>query len=60
MLKKLLSIEGSQKLSKSAMKNISGGNSNPQCKYAISLDGTLCLCLGWYPDGSGFCANGNP
>ena len=48
------SIKGTQELSRADQQKINGGNE--QCRYAISIDGTLCLCAGWYPDGSGYCA----
>ena len=29
------------------------------CTYGISLDGTLCICVGWKPKGDGTCYNTN-
>ena len=40
-------------LTNEKQKKINGGLSS--CSIAISIDGTLCLCLGWVPDGNGFC-----
>ncbi len=38
-------------LKKSEQVTINGGLRN--CRDAISLDGTLCLCIGWVPASSG-------
>lgn len=46
-------------LNKTEQRDINGGFGRPDsevCKIAISIDGTLCLCFGWQPDGTGFCA----
>ena len=58
-MKIILKLKGAQKINKAEQKLIIGGN-NPLCEIAISLDGTLCLCLGWYPNGTGTCSPGNP
>ncbi|WP_299106578.1 hypothetical protein [uncultured Tenacibaculum sp.] len=53
-MKKSILILG-KALNKKEQNQINGGNNS--CKYAISIDGTLCLCIGWSPDGNGFCEN---
>ncbi|WP_164914187.1 hypothetical protein [Aquimarina sediminis] len=58
MLKKILETSGVQKLHKNQQRSIKAG-SNLGCAQAISSDGTLCLCLGWIPQG-GICVNTNP
>ncbi|AXT58472.1 hypothetical protein J8L88_22640 [Aquimarina sp. MMG015] len=58
MLKNILKENGVQEIKKNQQKSINGGNGNPACAQAISIDGTLCLCLGWYPQ-NGVCVNGN-
>lgn len=58
MLNKILKVSGVQNLSKNQQTSIKGGNRNLGCAEAISVDGTLCLCLGWQPQ-NGVCVNGN-
>ncbi len=58
MLTRILEVQGVQKLSKRQQTSIQAGSS-PGCAEAISIDGTLCLCLGWVPQG-GVCVNTNP
>ncbi|MCK8522686.1 hypothetical protein M0D21_13965 [Aquimarina sp. D1M17] len=58
MLKNVLNLKGTQKLDKNRQQSINGGSGNG-CAQAISIDGTLCLCLGWFPR-NGICVNGNP
>jgi hypothetical protein len=57
MLKNIRTLKDAKELTKAQQQRLFGGNNNPQCKYAISIDGTLCLCLGWYPNGTGTCSN---
>lgn len=54
-----LKKNGFKTISKTSQKSINGGNSRNTCEQAISLDGKLCLCIGWVPQGN-ICVPGPP
>jgi len=58
MLKNILKTEGVKEMNKNQQRSISGGNLSSGCAQGISIDGTQCICLGWYPQ-NGICVNGN-
>jgi hypothetical protein len=59
MLKKVSNL-GSI-LNKIELKSINGlGPTIEGCTMGISIDGTACICLGWFPNGSGTCSPGTP
>ncbi|WP_343912956.1 hypothetical protein [Aquimarina litoralis] len=50
-MQKLLKNNSFKAISKASQKSINGGNLSA-CEQAISLDGTLCLCIGFVPKGN--------
>jgi len=58
MLQNILKENGVTEINKNQQKSINGGFGSLGCADGISLDGTLCICRGWYPL-NGVCVNGN-
>jgi len=58
MLQNILKENGVKEIQKNQQKSINGGFRNLGCAEGISLNGKLCICLGWYPQ-NGVCVNGN-
>ncbi len=60
MLKKILEIKDIKALNQNEKKAIKASSaSRSNCAVAISLDCTLCLCVGWKPQGC-VCVPVNP
>ncbi|WP_299244985.1 hypothetical protein [uncultured Aquimarina sp.] len=51
MLRSILKENGVQEIKKNQQKSINGGFGN-SCAQAISLDGKLCLCINYIPQGN--------
>lgn len=47
-------------LNSKQQKSINGsfGPTIEGCTIGISLDGTQCICVGWFPNGTGTCSPG--
>ncbi|MBW1296788.1 hypothetical protein [Aquimarina litoralis] len=51
-MKNLLKNSNFRTIGKNAQRSINGGTSRNACEQAISIDRTLCLCIGWIPQGN--------